>query len=234
LVVKPTTIRTVLSLAFLAGWSLKQIDIHIAFLHGFLSDDVYMVQPPGFLHPSFPNHVCKLQKAIYGLKQAPRAWFSRLSNKLIHIGFVGSKVDTSLFIYRTKTVTIYLLIYVDDIIITASDSAAITELLKLLSVDFAVKELGDLHYFLGVEVNKVEAGLLSQRRYILDLLKKTKMHEAKPISSPIASSSSLSAFSGDPMEDPTQYRIIVGSLQYLSLTGPDLGFAVNRVYQFRH
>jgi hypothetical protein len=163
-VVKPTTIRTVLSLAFLAGWSLKQIDIQNAFLHGFLSEDVYMVQPPGFLHPSFPNHVCKLQRAIYGLKQAPRAWFSRLSNKLIQIGFVGSKVDTSLFIYRTKTVTIYLLIYVDDIIITASDPVAITELLKLLSVDFAVKELGDLHYFLGVEVNKVAAGLLLSQK----------------------------------------------------------------------
>lgn len=194
-----------------------------------------MVQPPGFLHPSFPNHVCKLQKAIYGLKQAPHAWFSRLSTKLLQIGFVGSKADTSLFIYRTKTVTIYLLIYVDDIIITASDPAAITELLKLLSVDFAVKELGELHYFLGVEVNKVEAGLLlSQERYILDLLKKTKMHEAKPISSPMASSSSLSAFSGDPMEDPTLYRSTVGSLQYLSLTRPDLGFAVNRVCQFMH
>ena len=102
-VVKPTTIRTVISIAFSAGWSIKQIDIQNAFLHGFLSEDVYMVQPPGFLHPSFPNHVCKLQKAIYGLKQAPRAWFSRLSNKLLQIGFVGSKADTSLFIYRTKT-----------------------------------------------------------------------------------------------------------------------------------
>jgi hypothetical protein len=112
---------------------------------------------------------------------------------------VGSKANTSLFIYRTKTVTIYLLIYVDDIIITASDPAAITELLQLLNVDFAVKDLGDLHYFLGVEVLKVESSLLlSQRRYILDLLKKTKMHEAKSISSPMASSSSLSAFYGDP------------------------------------
>jgi hypothetical protein len=148
---------------------------------------------------------------------------------------VGSKANTSLFIYRTKTVTIYLLIYVNDIIITASDPAAITKLLKLLSVDFAVKELGDLHCFLGVEVNKVATGLLlSQKRYILDLLKKTKMHEAKPISSPMSSSSSLSAFFGDPMEDPTLYRSTVGSLQYLSLTRLDLGFAVNRVCQFMH
>jgi hypothetical protein len=148
---------------------------------------------------------------------------------------VGSKVDTSLFIYRTKTITIYLLIYVDNIIITASDPTAITELLKLLNVDFAMKELGDLHYFLGVEVNKVEAGvLLSQRRYILDLLKKTKMHEAKPIFSPMASSSSLFTFSSDPMKDRTLYHSTIGSLQYLSLTRPDLGFAINRVCQFMH
>jgi hypothetical protein len=88
-----------------------------------------MVQPPGFINPNCPQHVCKLQKAIYGLKQAPRAWFSRLSTKLLQLGFVGSKVDSSLFIYRTKDVTMYLLIYVDDIIITASVPATITELL---------------------------------------------------------------------------------------------------------
>jgi hypothetical protein len=95
--------------------------------------------------------------------------------------------------------------------------------------------LGDLHYFLGIEVLKVESGLLlSQRRYILDLLKKTNMIEAKPITSPMASSSSLSAFTGDPMEDPSLYRSTVGSLQYLSLTHLDLSFAVNRVCQFMH
>jgi len=129
----------------------------------------------------------------------------------------------------------YLLIYVDDIIITTSDPAAITELLQLLSADFAVKDLGDLHYFLGVEVLKMDSGLLlSQKRYIMDLLKKTNMHEVKPITSPMASSSTLSAFTGDPMDDPSLYRSTVGSLQYLSLTRPDLSYAVNRVCQFMH
>jgi hypothetical protein len=234
-VVKPTTIRTVLSIAHSSGWPLKQIDIQNAFLHGFLSEDVYMVQPPGFINPNCPQHVCKLQKALYGLKQVPRAWFSRLSTILLQLGFVGSKADSSLFIYRNKNVTMYILIYVDDIIITASVPVAITELLQLLSTDFAVKELGDLHYFLGVEVIKVKSGLLlSQRRYILDLLKKTNMIEAKPITSPMASSSTLSAFTGDPVEDPSLYRSTVGSLQYLSLTRPDLSFVVNRVFQFMH
>jgi hypothetical protein len=218
-----------------AGWPMKQIDIHNAFLHGLLSKDVYMVQPPGFVHSTFSKHVCKLQKVIYGLKQAPKAWFSRLSDKLLQLDFVGSKADISLFIYLTRTITMYLLIYVDDIIITASDQAAITELLQLLSADFAVKDLGDLHYFLGVQVIKLNFGLLlSQHRYIMDLLKKTNMHEAKPITSPMASSSALSAFTGDPMEDPSLYRSTVGSLQYLSLTRPDLNYAVNRVCQFMH
>jgi hypothetical protein len=134
-----------------------------------------------------------------------------------------------------KSVTVFLLIYVDDIIITASDSAAIPDLLQLLNADFAVKDLGDLHYFLGVEVLKLNSGLLlSQRRYIMDLLKKTNMHEAKPITSPMASLFVLSAFSRDPVDDPSLYRSTVGSLQYLSLTRPDLSFVVNRVCQFMH
>jgi len=95
----------------------------------------------------------------------------------------------------------YLLIYVDDVIITASAPAAIAELHQLLSVDFAIKDLGDLHYFLVVEVLPVKSGLLSQRRYILDLLKKTNMLEAKPITSPMAASSILSVFVSDSMED---------------------------------
>jgi len=166
-VVKPTTIRTVLSIAYSASWSLKQIDIQNALLHGFLSKDVYMVQPPRFIHPSYSHHICKFHE------------------KLLQLGFMGSKADSSLFIYSNNYVTMYLFIYVDDIIIIAFVPAAITKLLQLLSVDFAVKDLGDLHYFLRVEVLLVKSGLfLSQHKYILDLLKKTNMLEAKPITSP--------------------------------------------------
>lgn len=128
------------------------------------------------------------------------------------------------------SVTIFLLIYIVDIIITASDPAAITDLLQLLNVDFAVKDLSDFHYFLGVEVLKLNSSLLlSQQRYIMNLLKKKNMHEAKPVTPPMASSSALTAFSGDPMDDRSLYHSIVGSLQYLSLPRPDLSFAANRV-----
>jgi hypothetical protein len=107
-VVKPTTIRTVLSMAYSQGWEMHKIDIQNAFLHGFLDEEVYMSQPPDFSHPTLPHHVCKLHKALYGLKQAPRAWFSRLSTKLCDLGFISSKVDSSLFILRNASLTMFL------------------------------------------------------------------------------------------------------------------------------
>jgi hypothetical protein len=229
-VIKPTTVRTVLSIAISSGWSLRQIDIQNAFLHGNLSEEVFMSQPPGYQHPLYPNHVCKLQRAIYGLKQAPRAWFSRLSTKLLELGFHGSRSDSSLFIYKTKSLTMYILIYVDDIIITSSQPVAIDDLLRSLTHDFAVKDLGTLNFFLGLEVISNPHGiLLSQQRYIMDLLLRTKMSEAKPINTPMASTTNLSAFEGEPFPDHTLYRSTVGSLQYLALTRPDIAFTVNKL-----
>ena len=118
-----------------------------------------MKQPPGFISKSAPAHVCKLDKALYGLKQAPRAWYSRLCHKMQTLGFVPSKSDTSLFIYNKSNTCIFVLIYVDDIIVTSSSDEAITGLLKDLSADFALKDLGDLHFFLGIEVKRNRDGL---------------------------------------------------------------------------
>uniref|UniRef100_A0A2N9FI51 Reverse transcriptase Ty1/copia-type domain-containing protein n=1 Tax=Fagus sylvatica TaxID=28930 RepID=A0A2N9FI51_FAGSY len=234
-VIKPTTVRTVLSIAISSGWHLRQIDIQNAFLHGTLTEQVFMTQPPGYHHPSYPHHVCKLQKALYGLKQAPRAWFSRLSTRLIALGFHGSRSDSSLFIYKDSSITMYVLIYVDDIIITCSQSSAIDDLLKSLTADFAVKDLGNLNFFLGVEViPNPQGAMLSQQRYILDLLTRTKMVDAKPVITPMASSTNLSAFDGEPFPDHTLFRSTVGALQYLSLTRPDIAFCVNKLSQFMH
>jgi hypothetical protein len=125
-VVKPITIRTVLSIAVSASWEIRQVDVSNAFLHGLLQETVHMAQPPGFQHPQYPAAVCKLRKAINGLKQAPRAWFSRLSARLIDLKFTSSKSDSSLFIYKAKGITIFVLIYVDDIIITGSHPETIS------------------------------------------------------------------------------------------------------------
>ena len=125
-----------------------------------------MKQPPGFENRQKPLHICKLDKALYGLKQAPRAWYSRLSSKLQGLGFAPSKSDTSLFIFNKSNTSIFVLIYVDDIIVTSLSDEAISALLKDLNSEFALKDLGDLHYFLGIEVQRNGDGLhLSQEKY---------------------------------------------------------------------
>ena len=194
-----------------------------------------MSQPPGFSHPQFLDHVCKLKKALYGLKQSPRAWFSRLNSQSLALGFYGSRSDSSLFIYHSAAVTIYFLIYVDDLIVIATQPSVIDALLCHLQLDFAIKDLGNLNFFPGVEVLPNSTGLLlSRKRYILDLLGKTRMLEVKPLIFPMASSTNLFAFEGDPLSDATLYRSTVGALQYLSLTRPDINFTVNKLSQFMH
>jgi hypothetical protein len=129
----------------------------------------------------------------------------------------------------------YFLIYVDDIIITSSQASAIDHLLYQLGSEFAVKDLGGLNYFLGIEVVPCTPSvLLSQKQYILDILTRIKMSEAKPVSSPMASSTHLSVLDGDPCDDPTLYRSSVGALQYLSITRPDIAFSINKLSQFMH
>jgi histone deacetylase 1/2 len=129
-VVKAATIRLVLSISVSKGWSLRQLDVKNVFLHGVLEEEVYMKQPPGYENPNAPYHVCRLDKSLYGLKQAPRAWFSKLSSKLQELGFLASKADTSLFIYNKSSIIIFVLVCVDDIIVTSSSNKAITSLVQ--------------------------------------------------------------------------------------------------------
>jgi hypothetical protein len=159
-VVKVTTICLVLSIAVSHGWSLQQLDIHNTFLHSVLEEEVYMRKSSGHEDNNSPHHVCRLDKTIYGLKQAPRAWYSRLSDKLQRLGFIASKGDMSLFFINNKDVTIFVLVYVDDIIMASSSPSATTALLQNLEKDFALKDLGDLHYFLGIEVTKIKNEIL--------------------------------------------------------------------------
>lgn len=181
--------------------------------------------------------MCKLDKALYGLKQAPRAWYARLCSKLIQVGFQPSKGDTSLFYYNKVGVTVYVLVYVDDIIVASSAADATKALLKDLEKEFALKDLGDLHYFLGIEVKKVTDGLLlSQQRYAADIIKRANMERSKSIETPISTVDKLSIADGVKLGpvDATRYRSMVGALQYLTLTRPDISFAVNKVCQFLH
>ena len=130
--VKPVTVRTVLSLALSRQWPIHQLDVKNAFLHGTLSETVYYAQPAGFEDPSHPDFVCRLNRSLYGLKYAPRAWYSHFAAYLISLGFVEAKSDTSLFVYRHGTDAIYLLLYVDDIVLTASSSAILQRTIQAL------------------------------------------------------------------------------------------------------
>jgi hypothetical protein len=231
-VVKATTTHLVLSLAVSQGWSLRQLDVQNAFLHGVLEEEVYMRQPPGYESKESPDYVCRLDKAIYGLKQAPRAWYSRLSTKLHQLGFTPSKGDTSFFFLRNKDVTVFILVYVDYIIVARFSQTATMALLRNLE-EFALKDLDDLHFFLGIEVSKINEGiLLSQRKYAMDLVKRAGMNSCKIVGTPISTTEKLSSHIGDPLgpNDATKFRSIVGGLQVLTLTRPDLAFAVNKVY----
>lgn len=115
-----------------------------------LHEIVYMKQPPGFHDPSRLDHVCLLQKSLYGLKQAPRTWFQGFAMFISCIGFVHSRCDSSVFIYRHGSHMAYLLLYVDVIALTGSTPEILTHVISLLSAEFSMTDLGDLHYFLGI------------------------------------------------------------------------------------
>ncbi|GJY76087.1 putative RNA-directed DNA polymerase [Tanacetum coccineum] len=234
-VVKSTTIRAVLSLAVTNDWTLRQLDIHNAFFHGNHKEQVYMKQPLGFIDPQRPNHVCLLHKSLYGLKQAPRAWFERLSKALFDLGFKGSKTDPSLFIYSRGDTLLYILVYVDDIIVTGNNKGTIDNIICQLGSAFALKDLGPLNYFLGIEIVPHVSGiLLSQKKYILELLQSAGLSNCNPVSSPMVTSSSLSLDDSTAFSNPVKYRQVVGSLQYVTLSRPDIAFAVNKVCQYMH
>ncbi|GKB40855.1 ribonuclease H-like domain-containing protein [Tanacetum coccineum] len=225
LVVKPATIRTVLSLAVSRKWPIHQLDVKNAFLNGDLSETVYMHQPPGFVDARFPNHVCRLQRSLYGLKQAPRAWFQRFAGYATRAGFYHSRCDSSLFIYRQGSQVAYLLLYVDDIILTASSTALLQQLIDSLHREFDMTDLGALNYFLGISTVRHSTGLfLSQRKYALQLLERAHMVNCNPSRTPVDTESKLGP-NGVPVQDPTMYRRLAGGLQYLTFTRPDLSYA---------
>ncbi|MGG7011577.1 UNVERIFIED_CONTAM: hypothetical protein HCY01_09385, partial [Limosilactobacillus fermentum] len=141
-VIKPATVRIVLSLALSRSWPIHQLDVKNAFLHGHLQETVYASQPSGFQDAARPHYVCKLKKALYGLKQAPRSWYHRFAGFIQSIGFRGCKADTSLFIFSHTTGTAYLLLYVDDIVLTASSSSLLQSLIHQLKTKFAMTAWG--------------------------------------------------------------------------------------------
>ena len=234
-VIKPATVRVVLSIAVSSSWPIHQLDVKNAFLHGNLSETVYCTQPSGFVDSTNPNLVCKLNKSLYGLKQAPRTWFLRFTSFLTSLGFHASKADSSLFILHNKTDTAYLLLYVDDIILTANSSSFLSSIIHKLRHEFSMTDLGPLEHFLGIQVSRTSQGLLlSQEQYAHEVLERANMSACNPCATPIDTKSKLSASVGKPVSDPTEFRSLAGALQYLTITRPDISYAVQQICLFMH
>ncbi|KAL0746003.1 hypothetical protein Bca101_101497 [Brassica carinata] len=235
-VAKLHTIRIVLSLAVNLGWGLWQMDVKNAFLQGELEDEVYMYPPPGLEHLVKRGNVLRLKKAIYGLKQSPRAWYNKLSTTLNGRGFKKSELDHTLFTLTTPSGMVALLVYVDDIIITGSDKEGIKATKEFLKSMFEIKVLGEMKYFLGIEICRSKEGLfMSQRKYTLDLLKGAGAYGGKTARMPMEDGYKVpregEIEDSKPFHDPKLYRKLVGKLIYLTITRPDICFAVNQVSQ---
>ena len=185
-VAKLNTVRVLLSLAANQDWPLLQFDVKNAFLHGDLTEEVYMDPPPGIPKYSDTKMVCKLKKALYKLKLSLRAWFGRFTKSMRNFGYKQSNSDNTLFLKHKRGKITALIIYVDDLVVTGDDHEEISILQQYLASVFEMKQLGDLKYFLGIEVARSKHGIfLSQRTYILDLLSETGMLGCKPVNTPI-------------------------------------------------
>jgi hypothetical protein len=185
-VVKLATVRTVFATAVSRTLPIQQLNVKNDLLHDTLSETVLCCQPTGFATPAHPDLVCRLHKSLYRLKQTPRAWYNWFATFLTTLGFLEAKSDTSLFIFRHSSDTVYLLLYVDDIILTASSTKLLHRTIFALQGEFATKDLRPLHHFLGITVERRPAGLfLHQRTYMLDILKRAVMVDCKLCTTPV-------------------------------------------------
>ncbi|XP_042950239.1 uncharacterized mitochondrial protein AtMg00810-like [Carya illinoinensis] len=213
------------------------MDVHNAFLHGDLDEDIYMQLPQGYHIKSEQIEgeklVCKLNKSLYGLKQASRQWLSNFSNSLAAIGFHQSKSDYSLFTKVNPNGFKALLVYVDDIIVRSNSQEEVDSLKSYLHNEFKIKDLGPLKYFLGLKVARSSFGInLCQRKYTLKILEDSGLLGTKTISTPIELNHKLSHTTEELFQDPTVYRRLIGRLIYLTITRPNINYVVSVLRQF--
>ena len=234
-VVRFESVRSVIAMAAQHELLLHQMDVTSAFLNGDLEEEIYMSQPEGFQIEG-ENLVCKLKRSLYGLKQAPRCWNTALDNQLKGMGFTQTKSDPCLYVNSEGELFI-IAVYVDDILLAGKDKRKMDEIKQTLSSLFEVKDMGELHYFLGVKViqNHEEKSIwIGQPTYTSSIIEHFGLKEAKSVATPVNTAIKLvKATEDDELADQGLYQSAVGSLQYLStMTRPDITFAVSNVGKF--
>ncbi|GJX91865.1 putative ribonuclease H-like domain-containing protein [Tanacetum coccineum] len=204
----------------LLQFKLQKMDVKSAFLYGKIEEEVYVCQPPGFEDPDFPDKVYKVEKALYGLHQAPKAWYETLSTYLLDNGFQRGKIDKTLFIRRHKGDILLVQVYVDDIIFGSTNKKLCVAFEKLMHEKFQMSSTGELTFFLGLQVQQKKDGIfISQDKYVGEILKKFGFTEVKTASTPIETQKPLLK---DEDVDVHMYRLMIGSLMYLTSSRPDI------------
>ncbi|XP_019244462.1 PREDICTED: uncharacterized protein LOC109224331, partial [Nicotiana attenuata] len=205
-----------------------------AFLNGYLKEEVCVKQPPGFESKECPEHVYKLDKALYGLKQAPRAWYERLSKFLLEHGYKRGKIDSTLFLKEKGKDLLVVQIYVDDIIFGATSDRLSKDFAKLMGSEFEMSMMGELNFFLGLQIKQSPNGtMIHQQKYTKELIKKFKMEDSKEIDTPIATATKLDVDEPGSSVDQKLYRGMIGSLLYLTASRPDIVFSVGLCARFQ-
>lgn len=209
---------------------MKYFDVKTAFLHGDLTEEIFMEQPPGFKDEQRSDLVCKLCRSIYGLKQAARAWNIKINEVLTHQNFLRSKADPCLYTKKLANRWVYMLIYVDDILICFEQERDEAEILKKLNQHFDTKDLGNIKNYLGIQIEREEDGsfLLNQRHKIQEIIETFGMEDAKPVKAPMETNYLKEMNCQDnPLPTNTQYRKAIGKLLYLTTaTRPDIAATV--------
>ncbi|GJS94567.1 putative ribonuclease H-like domain-containing protein [Tanacetum coccineum] len=227
-------IRLFLAYASYMGFMVYQMDVKSAFLYGQIEEEVYVCQPPGFEDPDHPDKVYKVVKALYGLHQAPRAWYDTLANYLLCNGFERGKIDQTLFIKRHKGHILLVQIYVDDIIFGSTKKELCDEFEKLMKDKFQMSSMGELTFFLGLQVQQKKKGIfISQDKYVHEILRKFNYSDVKSASTPTDLEKPL-VQDGDAADvDEHLYRSMIGSLMYLTTSRPDIMFVVCACARFQ-
>jgi hypothetical protein len=228
------TIRSVIAIAALRGWNVFQLDVKSAFLHGELTETVYVEQPLGYVIKGKEEQVYKLHKALYGLKQAPRAWYSKIEQYFIREGFVKCPHEATLFVKNDGGQNwLIISLYVDDLIFTGNDSILLQQFKSSMMNTFDMTDLGKMRYFLRIEVIQNDQGIfMCQEKYAKEILERFSMEKSNDVCSPIVTGTKLSKNDKSDEVDPTQFKQMVGSLMYLTATRSDLMFAVNLIARF--
>jgi hypothetical protein len=226
------TVRTLLDIAAHHKWQVYQMDVKSAFLNGFLEEEVYVNQPPGFEDLKHPKKIYWLKKSLYGIKQAPRAWYNRIDTYLIKIGFNRSQNEPTLYTKIDEHGKILIVcLYVDEMIYTGN--LELTNFKHAMQSEFEMTDLGMMKYFLGIEVDQSTKGIfVCQQKYAADILKRFHMEECNPIETPIPLGTKVSKKDEGPIVDSTLYKILVGNLLYLTTTRPDIMYASSLVSRF--